>query len=368
MRSLLLSLAVLCGAAQPAAGRQAAPKLDWREFTSEAGGFTVKFPGEPLISHPQATLGPYNVVRNLHAVTVGDDYAFNLEYTDLPGAHKNPDMAFEGGISAFTNPLIAKGGRLLTKENVVRGTCEGREATVAAPVVPGQTGFLQGRVFNSGRRFYMLVFVAAEDSPAAREVGRAFVDSLVIKDGCRAPAAAPPVPIAEPTRRTVEGTPDAATGWRRIESAEHGFGVLMPGPAKLASSAPRVEDFTVPSHEYLYESADSFYLVEVKGDYPQGFFKGATGPETMLDLGLHAVKRNLAALNLSFGEPRKLSVGAYPAREYVITNGQTGVQGRVRLVATPLRSYVFLAMTRGKGASAAADFERFFSSVKVSPK
>ncbi|HEY0172278.1 MAG TPA: hypothetical protein VGB98_14735 [Pyrinomonadaceae bacterium] len=368
-RRLLLSLILLSASTHAAAARQAAPKLDWREFTSEAGGFTIKFPGEPRLSHPQEVRGPYTVRRNVHEVAVGNDYTFLLDYSDFPGPYKEPDSAFEGGISALTNPMIARGGRLLTKEKVERGTCVGREATVSTPIVPGKTGFVQGRVFNSGRRFYMLIFVAAEDSPAAREIGRAYVDSLVIRDGCRTPVApaAAAEPAAEPVRRTVEGTPDAATGWRRIESAEHGFGVLMPGPAALLSSQPRVEDFTVARHEYVHEGAEAIYTVEVKGDYPQGFFTGATAHETMLDIGIHGVKKGLAPLNATFGEPRKLSAGPYPGREYAVTNEQTGLRGRVQLYATPRRTYVFFALARGKGASA-ADLERFFSSVKVSPK
>jgi hypothetical protein len=366
---LLLSLLLLAAPAQVAAARQAAPKLNWREFTSEPGGFTIKFPGEPRISHPRLSRGPYNVERNMHEVMVGDDYVFQFDYTDFPGPDRDPDLAFEGGLSALTNPMLARGGRLLTKENVVRGTCEGREATVTTQVVPGKDGFVQARVFNSGRRYYMLIFVAAQDSPAAREVGRTYVESLVIKDGCRRPVAPAAVPKTEPVRSTVEGLPDAATGWRRIESAEHGFSVLMPGPAQLSSSIPRVEEFTVPRHEYVHDSAEAVYMAEIKGDYPQTFFSGPTGHETMLDIATQNAKTNLASLDLTFSEPRKLSVAPYHAREYVLTNERASLHGRVRIYATPRRSYLFFALIRGRGAAAAdADLERFLSSIKVSPK
>lgn len=367
-RLLALSLLMLSASAQAAAARQSAPKLNWREFTSEPGGFTVKFPGEPRVSHPKESHGPYTVEQNIHVVTVGDDYLFQLEYVDLPGPDRGGDLAFEGGLSGLTNPLVARGGRLLTKENVVRGTCEGREATLTGPVVAGKTGFVQARAFKSGRRYYILVFTAAEDSPAAREVGRAYVDSLVIKDGCRRPVASAATPKTEPVRRTVEGTPDAATGWRRIESAEHGFGVLMPGPARLTSLLPRADEFTAPRHEYVHDGAEAVYIAEMKGDYPEDFFSGPTGHETMLDIRIHDVKRDLASLNLTFGEPRKFSAGTHHAREYVMTNEQAGMRGRALLYATRRRAYVFIALTRARGAAADADLERFFSSIKVSAK
>ncbi len=329
----------------------------------------VKFPGEPRVSHPRESRGSYNVERNMHEVTVGDDYVFQLDYMDFPGPDRGSDLAFEGGLSALANPLIARGGRLLTKENVVRGTCEGREATLTAPVVPGKTGFVQARAFKSGRRYYMLIFVAAGDSPGAREVGCAYVDSLVIRDGCRRPVAAAEAPKSEPVLSTVEGTPDAATGWRRIESAEHGFSVLMPGAAKLTSLLPRAEEFIVSRHEYVHDSADAVYIAEMKGDYPDNSLSGPTGHETRLDIGVRAAKRNLASLDLAFGEPRKFSAGTQHAREYVMTNEKTGLRGRVRLYATPRRAYVFVGLARGRGAAAAdADLERFFSSIKVSPK
>lgn len=363
---LLLSLLLFSVTAQVAAARQDAPKFDWREFTSEPGRFTVKFPGEPRISQRQ-TKGANSFELHTHRVAVGNDYVFGVEYADFAGSYGNSDAAFEGGMSSIINMMVARGGRMLSKENVVRGTCEGREATATGPISPGKTGFVQARVFNSGRRYYLLLFLALEDGPAAREAGRVFADSLVIKDGCPRPAA--PAPTAEPVRRTVEGTSDAATGWRRIESAEHGFGVLMPGPAQLVSTPPLDGNLKTLRHEYVHKSADAFYIAEMKGDYPEGFFSGPTGHETMLDISVQAVKRNLASLDLTFGEPRKLSVAPHHGREYLMTNEKTGLRGRVRLYATPRRSYAFVALTRGRTAAAAeADLERFFSSIKVSPK
>jgi hypothetical protein len=49
-RTFILTLLVLCAAARVVSCRQAAPKLDWQGFKSEAGGFSVKFPGAPRVS------------------------------------------------------------------------------------------------------------------------------------------------------------------------------------------------------------------------------------------------------------------------------------------------------------------------------
>lgn len=367
-KTLFLSLLVLVGAAQAAAGRQAAPKLDWREFNSEAGGFTVKLPGTPRITHPQMVKGPLNISRNLHEVIIGSSYRFEVDYMDMPAGYSEPDIALEGGISGLVNPLVADGGRVLTNDKVVRGTCEGREVTGTVPRA-GKTNFVHGRVFASGQRYFMLVFVAADDRPSGRELGRVFVDSLVIKDGCRAPVAPTAAPTTETVRRTVEGTPDAATGWRKIESTEHGFSMLTPGPVQFESTQTQVQPFPVFHHEYTHETDEAFYVAEVLGDYPEGFYSGPISQENQLDITSYAVKRNLGPLNLTFGEPRKLNVGRYPGREYTMTNVEAGLHGRVQLYATPRRSYIFMAFSRGaRTPAAAAALERFFSSLRVSPR
>lgn len=366
---LFLSLLLLSVTAQATAARQGSPKFDWREFTSEPGRFTVKFPGEPRFRQRRLTQTADAVEVNGYNVAVGKDYVFGVEYLDSPGDYGNSDSAFEGGVSVMINTMVARGGRMLSKENVVRGTCEGREASATGPLSPGRTGFVQALVFNSGRRYYLLVLVALEDSPAARDAGRVFADSFVIKDGCPRPAAPAPTPTAEPVRRTVEGTPDAATGWRRVESAEHGFGVLMPGPANLLSMTAFEGNLTTMRHEYVHKNAEAVYTVEVRGDYLENFLSGLNPHETMMDVDIHGVKKHLASFGLTFGEPRKFSAGPYHAREYLMTNEQTGLRGRVRLYASPRRSYIFVGLTRGRAATAAeADLERFFSSIKLSPQ
>lgn len=129
----LLWLLVPSLAARSAAGRRAAPKLEWRGFTSEAGRFSVKLPGGPRVSHPEEVRGAHTIRRDLHVAAVGDDYVFHVDYSGLPGEQRR-----------------------------VRG----REVTVTTPFGPGKTGFVQGRVFNSGRRYYMPLFVATGGSLA----------------------------------------------------------------------------------------------------------------------------------------------------------------------------------------------------------
>jgi hypothetical protein len=362
-RTFILTLLALCATAGGASGQQAAPKLDWQEFKSEAGGFSVKFPAAPRVTQTPMTKGPLTFTRHIHSASAGG-YEFELDYVDMPAGYDEPELSLEGGISGFIRFAEANGGRLLTKGTIVRGTCEGREA-MASIQSAGRTGFGHARAFNSGQRYYFAIFSTGTDSEAARAVGRTFMDSLDIKDGCKAPLIPTAAPTAPPVHSTIEGTPDPATGWRKIESTEHGFSLLMPGPVTRTSTQAQTQPFALFHHEFIYDAADMVYSAEVVGDYPTGFNSSATSYENVLDVTLVAIKRNLAALEFTYGVPRKLKVGEYPGREYTLTSEKTGTSGRVQIYSTPRRTYIFIAIGQ---APRDGDIERYFSSVRVSPK
>lgn len=366
-RLLLLSLLLFSFPAHAAAGWQATPKLDWREFTSEAGGFSVKFPGEPRVSGPQVTVGPFTITVHLHQVSVGD-YLFEVGYIEAP-AGGTPEYGGEGGIRALINRTLAEGGRVLVDGKVSSGACEGREASVLVPSRAGASRFKQMRTFHSGRRVYILAFGTGEDRAQGREAARLFLDSFAVKDGCTGSAAPATEPWkAEPVRSTVEGRHDAATGWRWIESAEHGFSVLMPGAARRESRQNQMGPVLMFFHEYAHESDAVTYEAKSQAGFPEGFYKDRASLERQLDMNVYVLKKNLEPLGLTFAEPRKLRSGPHPGREYVMTNERAGLRGRAQLYATPRRSYLFLALERGPSPAAAADVERFFSSIKLSPK
>jgi hypothetical protein len=361
-RTFLLVLLALCAAARAASARQ----FDWREFKSEAGGFSIKFPGVPRVSQVPMVKGPITLTRHAHMLTAGG-YEFEMAYVDMPAGNNEPELVLEGGISGITNTFQSQGGRVLSKNRVTRGTCEGLEATFELAPSSGAKGYAHARIFNSGQRYFLVVFVAQAGGAGARAAADTFVESLVIKDGCKAPLIPTAAPTAAPVRSTVEGVRDPATGWRKIEAPELGFSVLMPGPAQRTSGQSQVQPFPLSHHVFIYETGEIIYSAEVIGDYPVGFFSTAVSYENLLDVTVAAIKRNLGEPDFVYGPARKLSVGQYPGREYALTNEKAGARGRVQLYATPRRFYVFIALSRGP-KSQGAEIERFFSSVLVSPK
>lgn len=366
-RTFVLTLVALFAAACAASGRQSTPKLDWQEFKSEAGGFSVKFPGVPRVSQESMVRGPLTLTRHRHALTVGG-YVFEVSYMGLPAEYDDAEMWLEGGIGLARHTFEAGGGRMLSKDKVVRGACEGLEATFALPQNSAGTGFAQARAFVSGQRYYIVGFISAAGGEGARAAASTFVESFDIRDGCKAPPVTTPAPKAEPVRGTVEGARDAATGWRLIDVPDLGFSMLMPGPAQRESTQTHAQPFAIFRHEFIYEADDIIYTAEVFGDYPAGLYgDDATATyESLLDVTFAGIKRGLGELELTYGEPRKLNVGKYPAREYTLKNERTGLRGRVRMYATPRRSYVFSTLSDERARDAEA--ERFFSSVRVSPK
>ena len=365
-RTFVLVLLVLCAAARATSGQPAAPQLNWQEFKSEAGGFSVKFPGAPRVSQVPMVRGPLTFTRHVHTLTAGG-YEFEMDYMDMPAGYDEPELALEGGISGITRSFEAEGGRVLSKNKVVRGTCEGLEATFEVAPSSGVKGFAHARIFNSGQRYYFVVFAAKAGGEGARAAASTFVESLVVRDGCKAPLIPTAAPTAAPVRSTVEGTRDPATGWRKIDALDLGFSVLMPGPAQRESSQTQAQPFPLSHHEFIFQTDEIIYSAEVLGDYPIGFYSNAASYENLLDVTFAAVRKNLGALDFVYGGPRKLSVGQYPGREYTLTNEKAGARGRLQMYATPRRSYVFIAIGRGP-TSRDAEIERFFSSVRVLPK
>jgi hypothetical protein len=184
---LFLALALLLGCAAAAAARQtpppprprAAPRavgpVRWQEFKSEAGGFRVKLPAPPKIGQQPLQKGPITFMRHTHEARHGD-YRFQIEYVDLPAGYDDAELTLEGGVAGLTQAMTADGARLLTREKITRGTCEGREVTLDLPPRGGsRAGFAHGRTFRSGPRMYLLLFVGTGAAAPTREAAQTFV-------------------------------------------------------------------------------------------------------------------------------------------------------------------------------------------------
>lgn len=369
--ALLLALAAPAAAQQPPPPPPPKPRpqseapqpIRWQEFRSEAGGFRVKLPSAPKISAEPFTRATLSFTRHTHEAAHGTEHRFEVDYIDLPRGYDDPALTLEGGIAGLVQSMTANGARVLTRETVTRGTCEGRDVTLELPPRgPLRSGFAQGRTFRSGQRMYLVFFISFADPAAARETASTFVESFVVEDGCRAPVAPAAVATAAPTRRSVPGKPDAATGWRLIDAAEHGFVALLPGEVQLQSQQAQVEPFPLHHHEYTVKSQSAFYTAEVVGEYPSGFFASQTSMKAQGEVAFFSLRRNLEPVGFKLTLRRELSVRNFPGQEYDLAHDKLPGRGRAQVFITPRRVYIFIGYD-----DAPANLERFFSSIKITP-
>jgi hypothetical protein len=340
---------------------------EWRAFTSEAGGFSVKFPGTPVVGRAALDKGPMSFTRFTHSLELGKGLSFEVDYMDTPSGYGEADLSLEGGISGLIRSMTASGATLLTKDTIVRGTCEGREATLLLHQ-PGssKTGFGQGRIFNSGQRYYFMVFVSSEDSPAVREMGRNFFESFTIKGGCSkliAPAEAAP----KTTREDFRGAIDATTGWVKVDDEGLGISVLMPGVVSHEVDQSQVKPFALTHHTFINSKDNNVYSAEVIGEYPPGFHSNQTSYLTIMDLTVYALKKNMEPIGFVFTPLRDLRVGQYPGREFSIVSSRLGSAGRAQVYVTPKHVYVFIAFAHDQGVTLKL-LDRFFGSIRILPK
>jgi hypothetical protein len=278
------------------------------------------------------------------------------------------DLTMEGGISGLIRSSTARGATVITNEKIVSGSCEGREATlVLTNQAPRKPGFEQARIFNSGSRYYFMVFVGREDNETTREIGRTFLDSFAITGGCNNLTAPVEEPAAAKTSETVEGVIDAETGWRNIESRDLGFKVLMPGAVRHDTEQGQVKPFPITHHTYIYSGGGSVYSAEVFSEYPPGFRQTQVAYQTTLDLTLYALKKNLEPEGFVLTPLRDLKVGVFPGREFLLASEKANAYGRVQLYVTSKRTYVFIAFAHNQGVAVKL-LNTFFGSIRVSSR
>ena len=126
--------------------------LDWREFNSPEGGFTVMLPSKPARESRELVLAGGKTT--MHMVSAhAPEMAFGVGYADLPPG-TDPARALAEGRAALVKNI---GGRV-TAERALEGvTGVEFEAEGAAEGNPMR---LAARVLVSGNRYYQVVLVA----------------------------------------------------------------------------------------------------------------------------------------------------------------------------------------------------------------
>jgi hypothetical protein len=126
--------------------------LDWREFTSPEGGFSVLLPSKPARDSRELELA--GVKTTMHMVAAhAPEMAFGVGYADLPPG-TDPARVLDEGRAALVRNIA---GRVTAERELdgaagvefeAEGTAEGNPMRLAA------------RVLVAGNRYYQVVLVA----------------------------------------------------------------------------------------------------------------------------------------------------------------------------------------------------------------
>ena len=138
-------------------------ELDWREFTSPEGRFTVMLPSKPARESRELVLA--GSPTTMHMVSAhAPEMAFGVGYADLPTG-TDPGRAIHEGRAALLRNIDG----VVVAERALNGAT-GLEFE-AEGAAEGKPMRLAARVLVSGNRYYQVVLVAR--SARADEVDRA---------------------------------------------------------------------------------------------------------------------------------------------------------------------------------------------------
>ena len=127
------------------------PELDWREFRSPEGGFSVLLPGKPARESRELVVA--GARTTMHMVSAhAPEMAFGVGYADLPPG-TDPARALEEGRAALVKNI---GGRVTAERRLEGVPGVEFEAEGAAEGNPMR---LAARVVVSGNRYYQAVLV-----------------------------------------------------------------------------------------------------------------------------------------------------------------------------------------------------------------
>jgi len=287
-----------------------------------------------------------------------DGQTFLVDVFDIPEAGGGSEDFAEMTITGMARSVESLGGRVTSRSTIKNGDCEGGEIIAQGP----SRIFTQGRVFQSGQRCFMILYVSDSVSQEFQATAQYFLESLEISDGCRGglkPVEASPSKV---TTSLIDGEIDPATGWRRISSLQDGLSFSMPNQVSLAERQLQVKPIALTSRKYESTDEARRYTAIVIGEYPEGILTSVKGQEAALDHYFIDLRREVEGEAGVVTFVRNLSIGRYPGREYRFSTG--GKSGKVQVFATSKRFYRFVFLD-GSDQTSSAMAERFFDSVRI---
>ena len=145
-------------------------------FTSDEGGFRIKFPGAPKVTEPTAksAVGDLKVTVAIYATADGS--AFMVSYTDFPEAATKPDQ-LATLLDGIRDKVKGRDGKLVGDEKTIQFGADkwpGREFTVDKDKGKQRIKF---RVVIRNNRVYQVVAIGTAEFANGKDA-TAFLESF----------------------------------------------------------------------------------------------------------------------------------------------------------------------------------------------
>jgi hypothetical protein len=164
--SLAVFLAVLCSACSP--------RLDWREFHAEDGGFTVLLPQKPGQAERRFATPLGQITMKMYSVSI-DETVLGAGYADFAGpvdAH---------ALDLMRDALVrSMGGTLASEKPVTAGALAGREIVITGALGEGDKAAqaeMRARLYVRDKRYFQVVLAGKKGAFAETDADM-FFDSF----------------------------------------------------------------------------------------------------------------------------------------------------------------------------------------------
>lgn len=155
-------------------------KAEWKDFTSEAGKFSVQMPGVP-----EEKTQPVNVAKlgnvNMFTYTLEQsDGAYMAAYNDYPMglfAQVSPDKVLDGARDGAVGNV--EGGKLVSEQKITIDGYPGRD--IVAEGTKGSITFvIKARIYLVNYRLYQCMAILQKDKSSSIDAAK-FLDSFKLK-------------------------------------------------------------------------------------------------------------------------------------------------------------------------------------------
>lgn len=366
MKYLLIVTLLIATGTGSAVGQRTTPGKEgtkaWTTSVDSDAGYSIQFPVAPR-SWVERLEDQGNLRQKFYGADPTPDRHFELSFVEFPETISDSAAFRTGSVADYVESLAQQGGKLVSQNEVVKGSCRGSEVvfTLNNPQT-NKPSVAIARVFTAANMAFYLFFGGSGDTPAERALGNRFLNSFSVAGGCEravTPRPASGLKLPPPTL-------DTASGWLRFD-APQGISFLFPGAASAGQELNPSPAGLATHYTYSYDDSSYLLSVEVYDGYKPQLRTSAAQQEAALNQALARQRQTMEAGGFKFGACTVICSGEIPGRECLLTIAGSSVAGRAQMFLTPTRTF-FVTAFRSEPDVDELPLTRFLAALKIDPK